>query len=121
MKVGADGKLSIVGELATTSGQFVGTLDAGAIDRSVARNEYRLVDGTLAYHWLACDVAPLPSGNRCSPSELESGEVVDLVQPSAYEQLGGASPWPPVRGVYLVHMCTACDFDQILGRFETLG
>jgi hypothetical protein len=119
--VGADGKLSIVGELATPNGQYVVPLDATTISRAGLMDKYLLVDGTLVYHWQACDVLPLPSGLRCSPSELESGDVADPVQQAAYEQLAGTSPWPPVRGIWLVHVCSACDFDQVLARIEPAG
>jgi hypothetical protein len=120
VRVGSDGRLSIVGELATPNGQFVVSGAVLDVDRSQVLDEYVLVDGSLEYMNLACDVA-YPSAPRCSPSWLDSGGVIDMVQQSAYERFGGTSPWPPIRGIFLVHVCTACQFDEILARISPVG
>jgi hypothetical protein len=127
VRAGANGKMSIVGEVATTSnGSFV--FAVGDNNVSSPTDQYRLVDGWLIHASAdGCDVVTLPtSGTFCVDSYLTGMPGVtafwEILRPGTYGTYAptGTSV-DSVHGLWLVHVCTACKFDEILARIEPVG
>ena len=128
VRVGGNGELSIVGELATTAnGGFV--FAVGDDNVSSPTDAYRLVDGWLEYGpGDGCDVNPQPStfGITCLDSHLTGmpGATAfwEILQNDAYRTFGSTDiNAGPIHGLWLVHVCTACRFDEILARLSPVG
>jgi hypothetical protein len=115
IRVGDDGKLSILGEISTPDTGFVYSLDQVNASTTLKNGDLVMVSGWLLEHVPTCnlDNAPLPSA--CGPfSELESTASDNSpagigVQQGAYELFTGTTgDWtvegPPVEGVFLVRV-----------------
>jgi hypothetical protein len=130
IRVGSDGKLAIVGELATPNSTFVNTLPQLAA-AAVAADRLVVVDA-----WLGtgseCSGSPGPGATRCSFSVLVSdgstwnytragaaaGSV--FVQDDAYSTFAPEMSGSTVRGLFLVRLGGAGS-QTILSRLRTLG
>jgi hypothetical protein len=114
VKIGADGKFTIVGELTVPSTGFVFTLDQVNAATTLKRGDLAVVDGWLLEHVPTCDYGP-PLPSACGPfSEIASMATDNSpsgigVQQGAYQQIiGVAGEWtidgPPVHGLFLVQL-----------------
>ncbi len=115
VRVGADGKLAIVGQIATTQGSFVFTLEqaVAAWDGS-AWGDLLIVDASL-YWTNDCRWSTEPSAIACSTSVLSSENVEQQVQPDdAYQLFGSNVVGQAIEGLYLVDSKTG----TILARLE---
>lgn len=115
VRVGADGKLAIVGQVATTQGSFVFTLEqaVAAWDAS-AWGDLLIVDASL-YWTNDCRWSTEPLATACSTSVLSSEHVEQQVQPDdAYQLFGSKDVGQAIEGLYLVDSKTA----TILARLE---
>ena len=113
--VGAEGKLSIVGEVATPSSGYVFTLDQLNAATELKDGDLVMVQGWLLESMTTCnsDISPLPSA--CGPySEIDSTASDNSpagigVQRGAYQQITGTTgdpmtEGPPVYGIFLVRV-----------------
>ncbi len=118
VRVGSDGRLSVVGEVTILGGLFVSTVPQFKA-ASLEMGQLVVVSGLLAFAGDACDVLPtLPGSGVCSPSTLEGGGVTIPVQPGAHASFGtGANP---SADLYLVRRLDGGQA-EILARLETIS
>jgi hypothetical protein len=114
VKVGADGMLSIVGEISTPSSGYLFPLDEVNAANNLKAGDSLVVEGWLVEHVVTCNYrTPLPSA--CGPfSEIAStasdnSPASFYVQQGAFEEFtGSAGDWtvegPPVHGLFLVRV-----------------
>jgi hypothetical protein len=130
VRVGADGKLAIVGQVATTQGSFVFTLEqAVAVWSKPAQGNLLIVDAWL--DWANdCDTPETKAAGSCGYSLLtseridwmhmrslwpaDSKAVAQYVQWDAYSVFGSKDFGQAVRGLHLVDGTTM----TILARLE---
>jgi hypothetical protein len=113
VRVGADGKLSVVGEIATPSSGYVFTLDQLNAATELKDGDLVMVQGWLLESMPTCnlDISPLP--DACGPYSENASTASDNspawigVQRGAYQQITGTTgdataEGPPVYGIFLV-------------------
>lgn len=121
IRVGADGKMSLVGEVKMPSGGMtfsVAELDGG---QGLAAGELGVVDGWLAFSGLRCDIIMPTNNPPCSPSWLQdSGDQHEiLVQSDAFATFADpTTDMSTTHAFYLVKM-TGPGQAMILARLET--
>ena len=127
VRVGADGKLAIVGQISTLTTGFVYTLDQVNASTTLKPDDLVMVSGWLLEHVPTCDYGP-PLPSACGPFSAIDSTASDNspagigVQLGAYEQFTGtAGDWmvegPPVQGTFLVRV-TNGDIGTLLARLE---
>jgi hypothetical protein len=131
IRVGADGKLSIVGEIATPDTSFVYSLDE-AKSSGIYSGKPVMVDAWLAWQpSLECDTPPYPSDNPCwggaVTSYLSADPIIEPmgnygvpsipVQLGAYNKFGSTDlTTGPIHGVFLIQYTAG--YVQVLARLE---
>ncbi len=132
VKVGSNGKLTIVGQLALPSDggfSFTGGLDT-TTERLRDQGLVIVVDGWLAeVTYDSCAHPETPPPNNCQDSKITGiapTDPSDLITPQvgAYQAFTGAVPdvavsGPPVRGFYLV-LVESPQHGTLLGRLATV-
>jgi hypothetical protein len=100
VRVGADGKLSIVGQIALSKTGFVFTLDQIAWPALGAGSKLAIVDAWLDWEpSLACDTPPYPSDSECGAGAVWS---VLTSSPLEIQPMGYPDMQPPPSGVVSV-------------------
>ena len=132
VKVGSNGRLTIVGQLALPSDggfSFTGGLDS-ATERLRDQGLVIVVDGWLSeVTYDSCAWAETPPPNGCRASKITGtapADPSDLITPQvgAYQTFTGAAPdvtvqGPPVRGLYLV-LVDSPQHGTLLARLGTV-
>jgi hypothetical protein len=118
VKVGADGKLSLLGELILTqAGRFVFTVDEAVADTSLRPADLLVVSGTLM-PWAMdyCDVVLNGQRSHCYPPALLSGTSEHLTaELGTYEAVTGQDLGPQATGLFLIRRGT--DTVTVLAAF----
>jgi hypothetical protein len=127
VRVGADGKLAIVGELSTPTSSFVFSLDGVNSATSLKDGNLVVVDGWLLEGLLTCNSGATPLPGSCLYSAIESTSSFNSpawigVQRGAYQEITGtAADWttegPPVHGLFLVRVSNNGE-GTLLARLE---
>jgi hypothetical protein len=128
IRVGADGMLSIVGEISTPASSFVYSF-RDAVDSGMYSGKPVMVDAW--FDWRPCDSPPYPSGNACYGGEPTTylAEAANLepvgnrgpasipVQLGAYTEFGSADRTTgPIHGIFLIQYTQGAV--QVLARLE---
>jgi len=127
VRVGGDGRMELLGPISTPNSQFV--VKVGDNNTAGPLDELRMVDGWLEYGpGDGCDVNPQPTTGHvvCLDSHLTGmpGATAfwEILQNDAYRTFGSTDiNAGPIHGLWLVHVCTACRFDEILARLSPVG
>ena len=111
VRVGADGKLSIAGQIAPNKTGFVFTLDQVALSSTSPPAGLQIVDAWLDWEpSLACDTPPYPSDSECGAGAVWS---VLTSAPLVTQPMGYPDMQPPPSGVISV--------DVGLGAYQIYG
>jgi hypothetical protein len=111
VRVGADGKLSIAGQIAPNKTGFVFTLDQVALSSTSPPAGLQIVDAWLDWEpSLACDTPPYPSDSECGAGAVWS---VLTSAPLETQPMGYPDMQPPPSGVISV--------DVGLGAYQIYG
>ncbi len=128
VRVGTDGTLSVVGQIATPSGSLISAVGDMNVAPTTPIDEWVIVDGWL--DWGAgyeCDATPRPTFAYCDtpgsgPYLVGQPGVTafrEIVQAGAFQMFGSENlEAGPVHGLYLVHFRASSPSDEILARLE---
>jgi hypothetical protein len=128
VRAGADGQLSIVGQISTPDTSFVYSLAQVNGSTSLKNGDLLMVSGWLLEYVPTCDMGatPLPAGcgpfSRIDSIPSDNSPAGIGVQQGAYAQFTGtAGDWtvegPPIESVFLVRV-TNGDIGTLLARLE---
>jgi hypothetical protein len=124
VRVGPDGKLSVVGEVSMPAESFVFSVEQLDVSTSLNKDDLAVVEGWLVESMPTCDsgATPLPAG--CGPYSTLGSMATDNspflygVQQGAYQQVTGASgTGSAVYGLFLVRV-TNQNGGTLLARLE---